>query len=172
MSAQATLGAARRAWEMLWDQGRDKDNEKEKPKRKESKKTINRRKKRDKQSKQYQQTQMSGANLDRNDVESFGDEQYEKRPNTLRVGFHNIFNLPEDRRTSKSRQLINYVVQKGFDCFLMAKVGLNWRKIGHNARWFERIWGKLKTSKSIFAHDVTKLQTTHTFQSVDVAMNS
>ena len=170
MSAQATLGAARRAWEMLWDQGRDKDNKKEKLKRRESKKTINRRKKRDKQSKQYQQTQMSGANLDRNDVEFFGDDQYEKRPNTLRVGFHNIFNLPEDRRTSKSRQLINYVVQKGFDCFLMAEVGLNWRKIGHNDRWFERIWGKLKTSKSIFTHNVTELPITKTLHPGGVGM--
>jgi hypothetical protein len=109
MSAPATLGAARRAWELLWDQGRTKTKEKEK--RKDSKKTINRRKKRDKQTSinphtNYQQTQLSGANLDRNDVEYFGDEQHEKRPNIFRLGFHNIYNLPEDRRTSKSRQLL------------------------------------------------------------------
>jgi hypothetical protein len=106
MSAQATLGAARRAWELLWDQGRTKT--KENGKRKDSKKAINRRKKRDKQKPNYQQTQLSGANLDRNDVEYFSNKQQEKRPNTLRLGFHNIYNLPEDQRTSKSRQLIDY----------------------------------------------------------------
>jgi hypothetical protein len=88
MSAQATLGAARLAWELLWDKGRTKTKDHEK--RKDSKKTTKRRKKRDKQKPNYQQTQLSGANLDRNDVESFGDEQQEKRPNTFRVGFHNI----------------------------------------------------------------------------------
>ncbi len=98
---------------------------------------------------------MSGANMDQNDVEYFGDDQQQKRPNTLRVGFHNIYNLPEDRRTSKSRQLVDYIVQKSYDCFLMVEPGLNWKKVGNNDRWYERIWGKLKTSRSIFAHNVT-----------------
>jgi hypothetical protein len=103
MSAQMTLGAARLAWERLWDRGKanNKTNNTTNKKIKYSKKTI-RRQKRDKLPIQYQQTQMSGANMDQNDVEYFGDDQQQKRPNTLRVGFHNIYNLPEDRRTSKS----------------------------------------------------------------------
>jgi hypothetical protein len=166
MAGQHTLGAARRAWEMLWDRGKEKTKKTEQIKL--SKKTI-RRQKRDRQpthhnKPQYQQTQMNGANLDQNDVEFYGDEQHEKRPNTFRVGLHNIYNLSEDRRTSKSRQLIDYIVQKSYDCFLMAEIGLNWRKIGANDRWFERIWGKLQTSRSIFAHNVTEPQITKVLQ--------
>jgi cytochrome c-type biogenesis protein CcmH/NrfG len=47
MSVQTPLGAARRAWNMLWDTG--KTNDKEKEKLKASKKTTRRRRKRDKQ---------------------------------------------------------------------------------------------------------------------------
>jgi hypothetical protein len=73
MSVQDSLGAARRAWDRLWDHG--KTIEKQKEKTKASKKTI-RRRNRDKQPIQYQQTQMNGANMDRDDVEFFGDEQH------------------------------------------------------------------------------------------------
>jgi hypothetical protein len=171
MSAQMTLGAARLAWERLWDRGKanNKTNNTTNKKIKYSKKTI-RRQKRDKLPIQYQQTQMSGANMDQNDVEYFGDDQQQKRPNTLRVGFHNIYNLPEDRRTSKSRQLVDYIVQKSYDCFLMVEPGLNWKKVGNNDRWYERIWGKLKTSRSIFAHNVTELPITKVLQPGGVGM--
>ena len=107
---------------------------------------------------------MGGANMDRDDVEVYGDEQHEKLDNIFRVGLHNIFNLPEDRRTSKSRQLIDYIVHKGYDVFLMAEIGLNWRKVGNNDRWFECIWGKFKTSRSIFAHNVNELSVTKVHQ--------
>jgi hypothetical protein len=39
---------------------------------------------------------MNGANLDFEDVESFGGVQQAKRDIILRVGFQNIHNLPED----------------------------------------------------------------------------
>jgi hypothetical protein len=78
---------------------------------------------------------MNGANLDFKDAESFGDVQQAKRDNILRVGFQNIHNLPADCRTSKSRQLVDYVVQKDYDCFMMAEIGLNWTKISANDRW-------------------------------------
>ncbi len=45
---------------------------------------------------------MNGANMDCDDVKLFGDEQQHKRDNIFCVGFHNIFNLPEDRQTPKS----------------------------------------------------------------------
>ena len=59
---------------------------------------------------------MHGNNLDLDDAESFGDVQQAKQDNILRVGFQNIYNLPEDSRTSKSRQLVDCVVQKDYDC--------------------------------------------------------
>ena len=58
---------------------------------------------------------MHGANLDFDDTESFGDVQQAKRDNILRVGFQNIHNLPVDCRTAKSRQLVDYVVQKDYE---------------------------------------------------------
>jgi nitric oxide reductase activation protein len=93
MSVESTLGVARRAWDLLWDRG--KENEKQKEKTKKSKKTI-RRQKRTKQTTQYQQTQMNGTNLDLDDVEYYGNEQRAKMDNIFRVGFHNIYNLSED----------------------------------------------------------------------------
>jgi hypothetical protein len=94
-------------------------------------------------------------------VESLDDEQQEKRPNTFRVGFDNIYNLPEDRRTSKSRQLIHYIVHKSYDCFCMVEIRINWKKMEHNNRWFERIWGKL---------NVTELSITKALQPGSVGM--
>jgi hypothetical protein len=107
---------------------------------------------------------MNGANLDFEDAESFGDVQQAKRDNILCVGFQNIHNLPEDCRTSKSRQLVDYVVQKDYDCFMMAEICLNWTKISANERWFERISGKFRTSRSVFAHNVTELHQSEVLQ--------
>jgi hypothetical protein len=101
---------------------------------------------------------MNGANLDFEDAESFGDVQQARRDNILRVGFKNIHNLPEDCRTSKSRQLADYVVQKDYDCFMMAEIGLNWTKISANDRWFERISGKFRTSSVTELHQSKVLQ--------------
>jgi hypothetical protein len=115
---------------------------------------------------------MKGANLDFEDAESFGDVQQAKRDNILRVGFQNIHNLPEDCRTSKSRQLVDYVVQKDYDCFMMAEIGLNWTKISANDRWFERISGKFRTSRSVFAHNVTELHQSKVLQPGGVALMS
>jgi hypothetical protein len=52
----------------------------------------------------------------------------------------------------------------------MAEIGTNWRKIGHNDRWYKRIWGKLKTLKSVFAHNMMELQDTKTLQPGGVGM--
>jgi hypothetical protein len=41
---------------------------------------------------------------------------------------------------------------------MMAEIGLNWRKVGVNDQWFERVLGKFKTSRTVLAHNVTELQ--------------
>ncbi len=115
---------------------------------------------------------MHGNNLDLDDAESFGDVQQAKRDNILRVGFQNIYNLPEDSRTSKSRQLVDYVVQKDYDCYMMAEIGLNWRKVGVNDRWFERVLGKFKTSRTVLAHNVTELCQSKVLQTGGVGLIS
>jgi hypothetical protein len=115
---------------------------------------------------------MNGANLDFKDAESFGDVQQAKRDNVFRVGFQNIHNLPEDYRTSKSRQLVDYLVQKDYNCFMMAEIGLNWTKISANDQWFERISGKFRTSRSVFAHKLTELHQSKVLQPGGVGLMS
>ena len=130
MSVNDSLSAAQRAWRMLWDRGKTSDATREGSTGTTKSKTRRKKKNQQRTTKNQllQQTTINGDNQDSDDVESFGDQQQAKRDNILRVGFQNIHNLPEDGRTSKSRQLVDYVVQKGFDCFLMAEIGLNWRK--------------------------------------------
>ena len=159
------LRAAQQAWRRLWDKGQARDAKKQ------GNKPNKRRKKRDKHD-TYNQTTMLGTNMDINDAETFGDAQTSKRPNVFRCGFQNVNNLQEDSRTSKSRQLVDFVVQKDYDCFMMAEIGLNWRKIGADNRWFERIVGKFKSSRSVFAHNVTELQRTKVLQPGGVGMIS
>jgi hypothetical protein len=177
MTVNDRLSAAQRAWRMLWDRGKTTDTHGE---RRNKKQRTNKKQRRNKKQKQrprkldrpiYQQT-MSGANLDFADVESFGDEQQAKHDNILRVGFQNINNLPEDCRTSKSRQLLDYVVQKDYDCFMMSEIGLNWTKIGANDRWFERVSGKFRKSRSVFAHNVTELHQSKVLQPGGVGLLS
>jgi hypothetical protein len=115
---------------------------------------------------------MNGANLDFEDAESFGDVQQVERDNIPHIGFQNIHNLLEDCCTSKSRQLVDYVVQKDYDCFMMTEIGLNWTKISANDRWFERIFGKFRTSRSVFAHNVTELHQSKVLQPGGVGLMS
>lgn len=89
---------------------------------------------------------------------NFGDIlQAAKRDNILHVGFQKSRNLPEDCCTSKSQQLVDYVVQKGYNCYMMADIGLNCRKMSANNRWFEQVSGKLENSQSVVAHCVMEL---------------
>ena len=124
------LSAAQQAWRMLWDRGRENTRTIQQTN---TKKTKKRRTKREKQPNttitQHQQTTINGDNQDHNDAEVYGDTQHAKHDNILRLGFHNIYNLSESSKTSKSRQLVDFVVHKGYDCFMMVEVGLNWRKI-------------------------------------------
>ena len=154
MTVNESLSAAQRAWRMLWDRGKHADNGETRntlPKhRKTPKQRTQPHQRRLQQARQYQQITMYGDNLDSNDVESFGDELQAKRDNILRVGFQNIHNLPEDGRTCKSRQLVDYVVQKSFDCFMMAEVGLNWTKISCNNQWFEPVTMQIQTPLNLY----------------------
>ena len=115
--------------------------------------------------KQYQQRNLAGVNLDLQDVEEFGDPLQPKQgEDVFRIGLHNLANLPQDHRTSKSRQLIDYIVQKSFHVFLMTEVGLCWRKVGNENQWYERILGKFRSSRSVFAYNTTELQFTKALQ--------
>jgi hypothetical protein len=83
---------------------------------------------------------------------------------------HNIANIPEDKRTSKSRQLMSYIVQKQADVFLMTEVGLCWKKVDSSNQWFERIFGKFRNARSVFAYNKTELSRTKVLQPGGVGM--
>jgi hypothetical protein len=89
-------------------------------------------------------------------VEEFGDPPQAKLDDILRIGLHNLSNLSQDGRTSKSRQLINFILHKSFDVFLMTEVGLCWRHVGNGNQWYKRILGKFRSSRSVFAYNKTE----------------
>jgi hypothetical protein len=83
-----------------------------------------------------------GVHLDLRDVEEFGNFLQEKSDNILCIGLHNLSNLSQDKITSKSLQLIDYIIHKWFDVFLMTEIVLCWRKVGNKNQWYKQILGK------------------------------
>jgi hypothetical protein len=162
----SSLEATVAAWKQLWQKGairEDTNKQNTTTKKKTTTKTKQRRNKKETM-RAYQQRTILGENLELRDVEEFGDLLQAKLDDVLRIGLHNLANLSQEARTSKSRQLIDYIVQKSFDLFLMMEVGLCWRKVGNEDQWYERILGKFRASRSIFANNVTELQHTKPLQ--------
>jgi hypothetical protein len=83
---------------MLWDWGKTSAAHGDRINTNTNKQPKKRRAKRDRPTNQqtYQETTINGANLDFEDVESFGDVQQAEHDNILRVGFQNIHNLSVD----------------------------------------------------------------------------
>ncbi len=95
-----------------------------------------------------------------------------KRDDVFRVGFQNISNLSEQKNTAKSRQSISYIVQKQYDVFMMAEVGLAWKLVALGDQWFERVFGKFRSIRSCFAYNKTEMQQTTVLQSGGVGINA
>jgi len=87
-----------------------------------------------------------------------------KRDDIFRVGFQNISNLLEQKNTSKSRQSISYIVQKQYDVFMMAEVGLAWKLVALGDQWFECVFGKFRSIRSCFAYNKSEIQQTTVLQ--------
>jgi hypothetical protein len=147
------LNVAVAAWKRLWEKGNGK--QKNKKTNKKSKKTIRRGKR--ESLKHYYQRNLQGDNQDALDVEEYGDTMRAKGDFVWRVGLQNVSNLSETKNTAKSRQTISYIVQKQFDIFMMTEVGLCWKLIALSDQWFERIFGKFRSSRSCFAYNKTEL---------------
>jgi hypothetical protein len=156
------LQAAVSAWSRLWEKGKEL-SQKNTKKTKKQKKNSTRRGKKETIQHYYQRT-MKGRNLEKDDVEAFGDKMHSKGDETFRVGFQNIANLPQDMRTAKSRQTISYMVQRHYDVFMMSEIGLCWKKLGVEDQWFERTFGKFKTTRSCMAYNKTELGMTRALQ--------
>ena len=94
----------------------------------------------------------AGASTANNNLDWFGDRMKKKTNNkTIRIGFQNIGNLPKEQKNFKSRKLILYIVEKDFDIFGIAEVGLDWRKVDSNGQQKERVWDKFRLQKLVLA---------------------
>jgi hypothetical protein len=161
----STLEAAVEAWKRLWRQGEigDLTTETTRKNTRKKKKITSRRSKRE-TIRAYQQRTVLGKNLELKDVEEFGDPLQAKLDDVLRIGLHNLANLSQDGRTSKSRQLIHFILHKSFDIFLMTEIGLCWTKVSNGNQWHERILGKFRSCRSVFAYNKTELQRSKALQ--------
>jgi hypothetical protein len=97
-------------------------------------------------------------------VEEFDSQMTRKPHQTMRIMLHNIDRLPIDSRLTKSKQIVTYVANKQIDAALLTQIGLNWKKIHNNDRWFERVQEAFRYSHSCLAHNTTEAQITDTVQ--------
>ena len=89
----------------------------------------------------YNQQDLHGRNISRQDAEAFGDIMKTKKANTVRIGLQNWQLLPESSKHYKSRQTIDHLRQGEYDFWLTNEVGLCWPKLDASDQWFERVLG-------------------------------
>jgi hypothetical protein len=75
------------------------------------------------------QTDICGSNIEKDDLESFGDTMGKKAANVFRIMLQNINNLPISALVNSSRQVIDCIANQELDVFLMTKIGLCWPKV-------------------------------------------
>ena len=162
------LHVATIAWKRLWEKGKEitqlRNTKKLKNKQKNKQKNKSTRRGKRESIQNYYQRTIKGRNLDKTDVEAHGDTMFEKGSEILRVGLQNIQNLSENTKTSKSRQSISYIVKRQYDVFMMTEVGLAWHLLSLENQWFERTFGKFRSTRSCFAYNKTELGITKPLQ--------
>jgi endonuclease/exonuclease/phosphatase family metal-dependent hydrolase len=144
-----------------------------------------RRKKRDKDwnyrtttGRNLQQTTLFGKNLEKADLEVFGDSLKAKESNNFRVISQNIQKLPESACTERSRRVTSTISSTEADVLLMNEVSLYWPKVGITDKWFERVIGKFRAHRALFGYNTNEHNDTETLQyggvgivAVDEAVN-
>ena len=91
-----------------------------------------------------------GANFGSDKPDWLRDKMSRKNnKKAIKIRFQNRENLPKEPNNHKSKKLISYIVEKDFDIFGIAEIGLDWRKLNSNKQWKERIWDKSKCVRSI-----------------------
>jgi hypothetical protein len=143
MSPQGALATAAQEWRRLWSVGANGENIPE-YRRKTRKKPRHKTNKNNKNTHSINNTptiqqDLHGHPQELADVEEFGSKMTRKPDQTIRIMLHNINRLPIDSRSTKSKQLITYVANKQIDIALLTGIGLNWKKIHNNYKWFERV---------------------------------
>ena len=102
--------------------------------------------------KQYQQTDLHKRNITEEDGEEYGDTLNPKEEKTLRVVLYNINNLTENHKSNKSREVVQFIIQKQVGVMMLNEVGLCWPAVKDEDQWFARIQGKFGASTSQFAY--------------------
>ena len=120
--------------------------------------------------KNYQQLNMSGENMDEQDGEAFGDTMRKKSPDTIRVISQNINSIPENPFHFKSRQIVNQVGSHDADAWLFQETGLNWKKIDEASQWTERTRTTGLRLNSNFQFNSTEMDRSEALQAGGVAV--
>jgi hypothetical protein len=85
--------------------------------------------------KNYQQTDLHGDNIDAIDGEAFGDTFGEKAKKTVRIMSQNINGLPAHRSHYKSQQIMKTICTGSADLWMIQEVGLCWPLINEADQW-------------------------------------
>lgn len=154
------LEAAVRQWRELGLVGRNRHREEGIGEKSQQKRRKKREKEREHNNRdnttRYNQTTLSGENLDRQDNEVFGDSIQPKEENNFRVVSQNIQKLPEDAKSTRSRKVVNTISNTEADVFLMSEPSLYWPKVTNENQWFERIIGKFRSHRALFGCNATE----------------
>jgi hypothetical protein len=168
MCSQGALATAAQEWQRLWSVVANGENipEHHKKTRKKVKHKTNDKNKNTHSTNNTSiiQQDLHGHPQELVDVEELGSQMTRKPDQTIRIMLHNINRLPIDSRSTKSKQLITYIANKQIDIALLTEIGLNWKKIHNNDKWFERVREAFRYSRSCLSHNTTEAQITDTVQ--------
>jgi hypothetical protein len=174
MSSSAPWSATVDAWRRLWATGstptpnttRTNNNEQQTPHP--SNPTSTRCSKRSTQAQNQEpthtQTNLHGRHQELEDLEEYGHLMTKKYDNTLRIMLHNINRLPINSKTDKSKKLVSTIANKQIDIALLTEIGLNWKQINNQDKWYERVRESFQHTRSEISHNTNELDRTSNVQ--------
>ena len=112
----------------------------------------------------HTQTNLQGRNQELEGTEAFGHFMTKKHDNTLRIMLHNINRLPISSKADKSRKLISTIANKQIDIALLTEIGLNWKQINNQDKWYERVRESFQYTRSEVSHNTNELERTSNVQ--------
>ena len=86
-----------------------------------------------------QQVSITGINLDKKDMEEFGDKIGKKDECELRIITQNANRLSANKDTTKSRKLFSSIDELEADVWISTETGLYWPKVLEYDQWHERL---------------------------------
>ena len=86
-----------------------------------------------------QQVSITGINLDKEDMEEFGNKIGKKDKCELRIITQNANRLSANKDTTKSRKLFSSIDELEADVWISTETGLYWPKVLEYDQWHERL---------------------------------